>query len=609
MKRFTFLKFAIIVVLVFGGMFSLSPVHGARAATIMVDSAADNLTAGDTLCTLREAIRNANLPLGGDLTSGDCETADSGLDTIVFASSLDTTPITLSITGSGEDAAAQGDLDITGSVTITGNGAGKTIIDANGIDRVFQLFSGITVTINDLTIQGGNRTGTHPTGSGAGILSEATLILNNVKISGNTAGDRGGGIYGGYNASGSTTLNHVYVTGNTAGGRGGGLYFAGGTSTVSNSTISSNTVIAPGTSGGGIFVGETNVSLSMNNSTLSGNTANDSGGGLALYQSGSTVTAFLNHVTVAFNTANAASSGGGGGIARISAGTLNLGNSIVSNNTSSNGPDCRGTISTLGYNVTGSSCTLGGTGDTVADPLLSALADNGGSTLTHALAFNSPAIDKVLASDSTNNGCGTTYTSDQRGVARPIDGNGNVSTNADCDAGAYEALQACGVVDATSYTRGDVTFDVQTANDIFCLQVKPYNSNHPNATITNLQTGKYWQLDALNSSGLSASGYDITLTIANLTFTADTSDKLCRWDGAAWDCGTTNTPSGTSIMRTGVTALSPWTAGNNVGPTAIALQTFTAHSTTLPIALAALSFLSVALLLLLWRKKNHIPQA
>ena len=55
--------------------------QGASAAGITVNSTADNLTAGDSNCTLREAIGNANS--NSDTTSGDC-TAGSGADTITL---------------------------------------------------------------------------------------------------------------------------------------------------------------------------------------------------------------------------------------------------------------------------------------------------------------------------------------------------------------------------------------------------------------------------------------------------------------------------------------------------------------------------------------------
>jgi hypothetical protein len=62
------------------------------------------------------------------------------------------------------------------------------------------------------------------------------------------------------------------------------------------------------------------------------------------------------------------------------------------------------------------------------DPVLLPLADNGGFTLTHALAKGSPAID---AGDGTN--CPT---KDQRGAQRPQDGDEDGVPA--CDIGAYE---------------------------------------------------------------------------------------------------------------------------------------------------------------------------
>ncbi len=71
---------------------------------------------------MREAIIAANNTAGDD-------TIDCRVDQ----------PISLSIEGADEDAAATGDLDITSSLTIQGSGARSTIIDGDGIDRVFKI--------------------------------------------------------------------------------------------------------------------------------------------------------------------------------------------------------------------------------------------------------------------------------------------------------------------------------------------------------------------------------------------------------------------------------------------------------------------------------------
>jgi hypothetical protein len=101
------------------------------------------------------------------------------------------------------------------------------------------------------------------------------------------------------------------------------------------------------------------------------------------------------------------------------------------------GQDVSGAFISDGHNLIGvvnGSTGFGAAGDQLGnvgdplDPMLAPLANNGGPTRTHALLAGSPAIDQ-----GDNNGAPTT---DQRGVSRPRDGDGNGSRIVDI--GAFE---------------------------------------------------------------------------------------------------------------------------------------------------------------------------
>ena len=66
-------------------------------------------------------------------------------------------PATIVLTGApGDNANASGDLDILKDLTIVGAGPELTVIDAGGVDRVFQIQTGVTVTISGLTLRHGS---------------------------------------------------------------------------------------------------------------------------------------------------------------------------------------------------------------------------------------------------------------------------------------------------------------------------------------------------------------------------------------------------------------------------------------------------------------------
>jgi CSLREA domain-containing protein len=344
----------------------------AHAATITVDTTTDE--EGNPGPGTGCSLREAIQSVNGAADDGGCTNTGAGYgtnDTINVPAGTYTT----TIAGAGEDLNATGDYDINVSVAIVGAGANSTIIDGSAIDRVFFISGAYTVSISGVTIMGGYANG------GSGV----------------------------HNNGGTTTITNSTISGNSSVGASGGGIYNGGTLTVNNSTISGNSATNMG-------AGISNYgTLTVNNSTISGNSANNGGGGFLNF--GATVT--VTNSTIARNTAPA---GQGGGILSFS--TFTAANSIVADN--GVGLDCSGTISNSGGSIDkDSSCTgfthsvtmVQGTG-------FAALASNGGPTQTHALLAGSAAIDTAPTCAG--------LTTDQRGVVRP--------QGSACDIGAYEVL-------------------------------------------------------------------------------------------------------------------------------------------------------------------------
>ncbi len=210
-------------------------------------------------------------------------------------------------------------------------------------------------------------------------------------------------------------INQVEVTANAGDLVGGGIYASNSTTTITNSTISTNTA----QDGGGIWQYGP---FSMTNDTVAGNVASNQGGGLYL-NADANDPATLTNVTVARN-----SGGIDGGIENAGNTRVNLADTISALNTAnSGGPDCSGLMNSLDYNLLEdtSGCSIKGATThniTGKSPLLGPLADYGGPTQTLALLPGSPAIDA-----GNNSTCANT---DQRGVVRPV--------GPACDIGAFE---------------------------------------------------------------------------------------------------------------------------------------------------------------------------
>ncbi len=318
-----------------------------NAAMITVNETQDELN-DDGDCSLREAIKSAN----EDVAFDAC-TAGSGDDEVSIPDGV----YRLTLSGSGEDAADTGDLDITEGVTINGTSIGGTIIDGNHADRIFDvdpaMMMSFDVTITDVTIQNG--TDVDGSDGGGGILNRGTLQLNDVAIVGNIAPSDGGGIN---NVTGaSLTASNARIEQNSAldGADGGGIYSDGSLS-ISQSEIIANFADVEGggvNCGGGSTLCEIqdtrvadNISLgdggglklagdgsAISNCLVSNNFSADSGGGIRNSGGGTAV----HSIDETIIDGNIADDGGGGIYQQGSAGIMTtITDSIISNNVSLN---------------------------------------------------------------------------------------------------------------------------------------------------------------------------------------------------------------------------------------------------------------------------------
>ncbi len=479
-------SFPVLLAVLFGLAASPSPVRAA-GAMIQVNSAAD-VQADDGVCTLREAVIAANTNTASGASAGECAAGSpSETDTITFAADY---TITLSL-GS--------ELLINSAVNIEGNGRSATIIQAAACDpvadscpqnhRVLRVDNPGVVTLKSLTIRHGRCAGscTETTTSGAGILNQNFLTLDNVAIQANFASGSGGGVQN----LGTLTVTNSLFQGNKANNRGGGINAAndsgyGGLSVtggifslntasmggaIYNSADDGMTITASNFStnsasfqGGALFY---EVDTLISNSVFFDNNAENNGG--AIYHKGSS--AAPSKIVNSTFTANRSNlfvipddHYGGGAIFSSGYSELQIYNSTLYNNTNGglylwNGEGTQATeiYNTIIGNNTNGDCVFDGiglehfTGDiynidtdgscenasthSVSNLRMGVFDAYGGATPVIPLLYGSPAIDSgdpaVCADVNTVNN------KDQREVTRPLDGNGDGA--AVCDAGAFEA--------------------------------------------------------------------------------------------------------------------------------------------------------------------------
>jgi hypothetical protein len=310
---------------------------------------------------------------------------------------------------------------------------GAVTIDGGGTDRIFNhqppgygrlylqgvnvtngssagnggcIYSSYAVYLNDVVISNCRAHTSATQASGGAIYTKSNLTLGNSKvISSEAVSDEtfatGGGLYVGGNFSASySAISGNYAHSNATTSYGGGAFLRGRTY-ISNTTIDNNKAVKIG---GIALVGGRYQTAQITSSTISGNSASGFIGGVY-----SDVQLKLVNSTIAFNCA--VSTGLVGYIDAIglqnNQAPPDIQSSIIANNTICEAARPAGVILDTPYDIsfygvgaiTGannlivtSAVTL--PADTVrSDPQLAPLADNGGTTRTHALSSTSPAID------------------------------------------------------------------------------------------------------------------------------------------------------------------------------------------------------------------------
>ena len=350
--------------------------------------------------------------------------------------------ITFSACASSPILLSTGQININKNLTIAGPGANLMTVQntaaPSSTSRVFIIPSGVTVSISGITVTGGHTAGGGGVGDGGGIRNFGTLNVNECVISGNFATGNGGG---GIANQGTLNVTDTTVSNNTSTFSGGGLEMInGGTMVVLRSTISGN--VSPG--GGGIgaqSLGSPNCSLTVLNSTISGNTATVDSGAIGNFSQGggSSIVTIANSTITNNSVPNHGSAFANGVNSVGSIASITILNSIVANNPGAAQFYKYGgaTTTSLGYNIFSDAVVTPTTGDQInTNPMLAPLAFNGGLTQTHAFSSaTSPAIDK-------GNNAGSGVTTDQRGLPRPTDISGLTNTADGSDIGAYELQNA-----------------------------------------------------------------------------------------------------------------------------------------------------------------------
>jgi len=427
--------------------------------------------------------------LGGAINTSSTATVTLNTSTFTGNSSGNTSGSGGAVNLSGTSTLNIDSSTFTNNTTVGNSGAGGGGVNSSGTTTLTitkSVFSGNTVT--GIASGGGLHVGSSPSasisdttfennkagaaGGGLRFSSSSTVTLDRVLVSGNAATGSNSSSGGGMELTlgGSLTINDSAFVNNTAqgttagGGSGGAISTSSAALTITNSTFSGNAAISnfetsttPG--GGAIRVSSLGAigAIAIRNSTFTNNSATKSaeaatvrGGALLVNSTSATAPSITIESTIIAGNVNASHrdvfiAQGTGGVLR----DVTANNNII------------GAYDAAQFNLVGTANQTG-TQESPLNAGLFALANNGGTTPTHGLWYNSPAVNAGANPLALSN--------DQRGAGFPR------VVGSQPDVGAFEGSltlpfvrDAAGIADVT--TAGgtafafSVTYDDETGID------------------------------------------------------------------------------------------------------------------------------------------------